>query len=53
MTLLSSIRRHWPKRLAEGAREEWLAKLMGGTSYNPSEWKNTLADYEKRRINLY
>ena len=53
MALLSSIRRRWPERLAEGAREEWLAKLMGGTSFTPSEWKRPLAVYRKRRINLY
>ena len=53
MALLASIRRHWPRQIAKGAREEWLAKLMGGTSYDPSEWKSPLAAYAKRRINLY
>ena len=53
MTLLSAIRRRWPKQLAEGAREQWLAKLMGGTSYDPSTWGQTLKKYKKYRINLY
>lgn len=53
MTLLASIRRRWPEHLAEGAREDWLAKLMGGTSYDPPEWKRSLAAYTKRRISLY
>ena len=53
MALLASIRKLWPKQLAKGAREEWLAKLMGGTSYNPSEWKRHLAAYAKKRTNLY
>ena len=53
MALLASIRRLWPKHLAKGAREEWLAKLMGGTSYDPSKWKRDLAAYAKKRIVLY
>jgi uncharacterized protein YbbC (DUF1343 family) len=53
MILLCAIRKHWPKQLAEGAREEWLAKLMGGTSYNPTNWKKPLAAYARKRINLY
>ena len=53
MTLLAAIRRLWPKRLAEGAREEWLAKLMGGISYDPARWGQTLSSYKKRRVNLY
>jgi len=53
MALLGAIRRRWPEELARGAREEWLAKLMGGTSYDPSQWKKSLADYAEKRINLY
>lgn len=53
MVLLSAIRKRWPEQLAEGAREEWLAKLMGGTSYDPADWKRPLAAYAKRRVNLY
>lgn len=53
MTLLSAIGRRWPKRLSEGAREEWLAKLMGGRSFDPGEWSRPLAAYAKRRISLY
>ena len=53
MMLLSAIRKLWPKRLAEGAREEWLAKLMGGISYDPARWGQTLSRYRKLRVNLY
>jgi hypothetical protein len=53
MHLLSAVRRRWPDKLAEGAREEWLAKLMGGTSCDPSQWKSQLAAYSKKRVNLY
>ena len=53
MHLLSAMRRRWPAKLAEGAREEWLAKLMGGTSCDPSQWKSQLAAYSKKRVNLY
>lgn len=53
MTLLSAIRRRWPRKLAEGAREEWLAKLMGGMSCDPAEWTKPLAAYEEKRVNLY
>jgi uncharacterized protein YbbC (DUF1343 family) len=53
MTLLNAIRRLWPKQLAEGAREEWLTKLMGGVSYDPSKWGQTLSRYRKLRVNLY
>jgi len=53
MTLLSAIGRRWPKRLSEGAQEEWLAKLMGGRSFDPGEWGRPLAAYAKRRISLY
>ena len=53
MILLKAIRRRWPSQLASGAREEWLAKLMGGESFDPAEWRRPLADYAKRRVNLY
>ena len=53
MALLSAIRRRWPERLAEGAREEWLVKLMGGTSFDPDAWSRPLAAYGKARTNLY
>jgi uncharacterized protein YbbC (DUF1343 family) len=53
MTLLAAIRKLWPKQLAEGAREEWLAKLMGGVSYDPARWGQTLSRYRKLRVNLY
>ena len=53
MILLSAIRKRWPKQLSEGAREEWLAKLMGGTQYNPADWKRSLAAYSRSRVNLY
>lgn len=53
MVILSAIRKFWPKQLAEGAREEWLAKLMGGTSYNPKNWKRSLVAYARDRTNLY
>lgn len=53
MTLLAAIRKRWPKQIAEGERREWLAKLMGGESFNPAEWKRPLAAYAKRRVNLY
>ena len=53
MTLLDAIRRLWPKSLAEGAREEWLAKLMGGVSYDPEKWGQALSRYRKQRVNLY
>ena len=50
---LHAIRRRWPKPLAEGAREEWLVKLLGGTSQDPAAWTSSLATYAKRRVNLY
>ena len=53
MTLLDSIRSFWPKQLSEGAREEWLAKLMGGVSYDPAKWGPTLSRYRKRRVDIY
>jgi uncharacterized protein YbbC (DUF1343 family) len=53
MTLLFAIRKLWPEQLAEGAREEWLAKLMGGTSYDPSSWDRSLKKYRRLRVNLY
>ena len=53
MALLAAMRRLWPKQLAEGAREEWLAKLMGGGSCNPDDWSRPLSRYRKRRVNLY
>lgn len=53
MTLLSAIRKRWPAQLSEGAREEWLSKLMGGTSYDPTQWKKSIAKYNRSRINLY
>ena len=53
MTLLEAIRRRWPKRLAEGERKDWLAKLMGGTQTSPEEWTRPLAAYAKTRVNLY
>ena len=53
MTLLDAIRKLWPEQLAEGAREDWLKKLMGGTSYNPDDWKRQLTAYNRKRINLY
>lgn len=53
MTLLGAIGELWPERLAEGAREEWLAKLMGGTSFDPGNWKRDLAAWKKSRVNLY
>ena len=53
MTLLSAIGKRWPKRLSEGARSEWLAKLMGGRSLAPCEWERPLAAYAGKRINLY
>lgn len=53
MALLNAIRRRWPKQLAEGARDEWLVKLMGGTSFDPKEWRRPLATYAKNRVNLY
>jgi hypothetical protein len=53
MELLSAIRKRWPKQLAEGAREEWLAKLMGGVSYDPADWKRPLSTYAQNRVNLY
>ena len=53
MTLLKAIRRRWAKQLAVGAREEWLVKLMGGTSFDPDAWRRPLANYAKKRINLY
>ena len=53
MTLLASIRRRWPKQLAEGERKDWLAKLMGGTSLDPADWRSSLAEYARSRVNLY
>ncbi len=53
MTLLKAIRRRWPKLLAEGAREEWLVKLLGDTSQDSAVWSRPLATYTKRRVNLY
>ena len=53
MTLLKAIRRRWAKPLAVGAREEWLVKLMGGTSFDPDAWRRPLAAYAKKRVNLY
>ena len=53
MVLLSAIRKRWPKLLAQGAREEWLAKLMGGVSRDPAEWKDPLAAYAGKRVDLY
>ena len=53
MTLLKAIRRRWAKPLASGAREEWLVKLMGGTSFDPAVWRRPLAAYAKKRVNLY
>ena len=53
MTLLKAIRRRWPKPLAEGARDEWLVKLLGGTSQDPAAWTRLLSTYAKRRVNLY
>lgn len=53
MTLLSAIRKRWPKQIAEGAREEWLSKLMGGTSCDPIEWGKAILKYKRSRINLY
>ena len=53
MTLLTAIRKRWPKQIAEGERREWLVKLMGGESFDPAEWKRPLAAYAKRRVNLY
>lgn len=53
MTLLAAIRRRWSSKLAEGAREEWLAKLMGGTSCDPAQWSRDLRLYGKRRVYLY
>ena len=53
MALLAAIKRRWPRRLAAGAREEWLVKLMGGESFEPAEWNRPLAAYARRRVNLY
>ena len=53
MTLLASIRRRWPKHLAKGERKDWIAKLMGGESLDPAEWRHSLASYSKTRVNLY
>lgn len=53
MALLSSIRRRWPRKLAEGAREEWLEKLMGGNSLDPAEWRKPLSGYKRSRVDLY
>lgn len=53
MALLDAIRRRWPRQLAERARDEWLIKLMGGTSFSPVKWKRPLAAYAKSRVNLY
>ena len=53
MTLLKAIRRRWAEPLAANAREEWLVKLMGGESLDPSEWKRPLAAYARKRVNLY
>ena len=54
MALLKAIRRRWPAHLAAGARDEWLAKLLGGGSPDPRDWKRALAAYAKtRRVNLY
>ena len=53
MALLSAIRNRWPEKLAQGAREAWLTKLMGGTSHDPEHWKSPLAAYARKRINLY
>ena len=53
MALLSAIKRRWPRQLAVGARPEWLAKLMGGESLDPSGWKRPLSAYAKARVNLY
>ena len=53
MILLSAIKKRWPKHLMKGAREEWLAKLMGGTSYDPADWTCPLKSYARKRINLY
>ena len=51
MALLAAIRRLWPGQLAEGAREDWLVKLMGGRSFDPRGWR--LAAYGRRRVDLY
>ena len=53
MVLLAAIKRRWPKQLAVGARPEWLAKLMGGGSFDPADWKRPLSAYAKARVNLY
>lgn len=53
MALLESIRRRWPRQLADGARDEWLTKLMGGGALDPTAWRRPLAAYAKRRVNLY
>ena len=53
MALLKAIRRRWAAPLAAGAREEWLVKLMGGSSFDPAEWRRPLAAYAKKRVNLY
>lgn len=51
VTILAAIRRLWSRQLAEGAREDWLVKLMGGGSLDPREWR--LAAYSRRRVDLY
>ena len=53
MTLPTMMLSSGTKRLSEGARSEWLAKLMGGRSLAPGEWKRPLAAYAGKRINLY
>lgn len=53
MTLLAAIRKFWPAQLAQGAREEWLEKLMGGTSYDPANWKKPISQFKKLSVNLY
>lgn len=53
MTMLNAIKARWPEQLAVGARDEWLTKLMGGTSLSPEEWRRPLAKYARERVNLY
>jgi len=53
MFLLAAVRRRWPGRLAAGARSEWLEKLMGGASFDPSEWNRTRTAFLKRAVRLY
>ena len=53
MELLQAIRRRWAEPLAAEAREDWLVKLMGGKSFDPSEWKRPLRTYAKKRVDLY